>query len=100
MEVMSRFRPYAATTVFTLLICYFGVSAMTGERGLLTDRAREATLAARTAELQRLRAETADLEQRVRLMSDVGLSADLVEERAKRTLGFTDPRDYVIRTRP
>lgn len=98
--VFQRFRPYAPTTVFALLIFYFAVSALTGERGLLTDRTRESTLTARTVELQRLQAQRADLEQRIRLMSDSSLSADLAEERSKRTLGFTDPRDYVIRTRP
>ena len=37
------------------------------------------------------------LETKVRFLRDDNLSADLLEERAHVLLGFTDPRDYVIR---
>lgn len=100
MEWVSRVRPYAPTAVLALLIFYFGVNAVTGERGLVSDRRRETTLASRNAELLRLRAERSDLEQRIRLLADTSLSADLVEERARVVLGFADPRDYVVRLKP
>lgn len=100
MEWVSRVRPYAPTAVLALLIFYFGVNAVTGERGLVSDRRRETTLASRNAELLRLRTERADLEQRIRLLADTSLSADLVEERARVVLGFADPRDYVVRLKP
>jgi cell division protein FtsB len=32
-------------------------------------------------------------------MRDGAVSRDLVEERARYLLGFSDPRDYVIRTK-
>ena len=99
-ELVGQVRPYAPTAVLALLIFYFGVNAVTGERGLLEDGRRDATLASRTAELARLRAERTDLERRADLLSDRRLSADLVEERARAVLGFADPRDYVIRVRP
>ena len=57
-------------------------------------------LAARTLELQQLRAERVRLETRSRLLSDGDLSRDLLEERARAVLGFADPRDYVIRLKP
>ena len=100
MEWVSRFRPYAPTALLALLIFYFGVNAVTGERGLVSDRRRETTLASRNAELLRLRAERVDLEQRIRLLADTSLSADLVEERSRAVLGFADPRDYVVRLKP
>ena len=96
--MISRFRPYAPTALFALLIFYFAVNALTGERGLLTDHRREATLAARTLELRQLRAQRLALEVRARLLADDDLSRDLLEERARIVLGFSDPRDYVIRT--
>ena len=38
-----------------------------------------------------------DLEVRVRYLRTDSLSRDLLEERARAVLGFSDPRDYVIR---
>ncbi len=100
MEWVGRVRPYAPTALLALLIFYFGVNAVTGERGLASDRRRETTLARRLAELTRLRAERGELESRIRLLADTSLSADLVEERAHAVLGYADPRDYVVRLRP
>ena len=100
MSVLSRLRPYGPTAAFLFLIAYFAVSALTGERGLLGDRKRDAALAARTAELTRLQAERSELERRVRLLDDRALSADMLDERARILLGFADPRDYVIRLKP
>jgi cell division protein FtsB len=98
--VLARVRPYIPIAVLAFLIFYFGFQALTGERGLLAVSARNATLASRTAELGRLRAERADLEARTRLLRDDDLSRDLLEERARSLLGLSDPRDYVIRTKP
>ena len=92
-----RLRPYIPSALFALLIFYFGCQALTGDRGLLTRPRRNAALAARTRELRALQAEEADLDTRVRLLSDRSLSRDLLDERARELLGFADPRDYVIR---
>ena len=43
-------------------------------------------------------AEREELQVRARLLRDDHLSADLLDERARSTLGLADPRDYVIRT--
>ena len=96
--MIARFRPYAPTALFALLIFYFAVNALTGDRGLLTDHRRETTLAARTLELRQLRTQRLAMESRARLLADDDLSRDLLEERARVVLGFSDPRDYVIRT--
>ena len=98
--MLSRLSTYIPTAVLAGLIFYFGFNALTGDRGLLTQRQREATLAEDEAQLKRLRAERAELEIRARLLSDASLSKDLLEERAHVLLGFADPRDYVIRTPP
>ena len=97
MELVGRIRPYAPTAILAALIFYFGVNAITGDRGLLADGKREATLASRTGELAQLRSQRADLERRTRLLSDASVSRDLVEERARVLLGVIDPQDYVIR---
>jgi cell division protein FtsB len=96
--VLARFRPYLPTAALAFLIFYFGFHALTGDRGLLRSNQRSAALAAKTHELAQLRAQRLDLERRARLMRDASLSADLLEERARSLLGYSDPRDYVIRT--
>jgi len=98
--VLARLTTYIPTAVLAVLIFYFAFNALTGDRGLLTQHQREATLAEDEAQLKRLRAERAELELRARLLSDASLSQDLLEERAHVLLGFADPRDYVIRTPP
>jgi len=96
----ARFRPYIPTVILAVLITYFAVQGLLGERGFLTSRQRSTELAQRLAELKQVHAQRMDLEVRARLLRDNSLSADLLEERARSLLGFADPRDYVIRTKP
>ncbi len=98
--MIATIKPYVPTALFAFLIFYFGVNALTGERGLLTDHRRENLLVSRTAELRRVSAEREELQTRARLLSSGSLSRDLLDERARSILGFTDPRDYVIRMQP
>ena len=98
--MLARLRTYLPTAALAFLIFYFGFHAFTGDGGLLKSGARDATLVAKTKELATLRAKRQDLEQRAQLLRDTSLSADLLEERARSLLGFADPRDYVIRTKP
>ena len=90
-------RPYVFTGLFTALIGYFAIQALTGDRGLLLETARETTLKQRTAELNAVTAQRKALETRVELLQDSHLSRDLLEERARVILGYADPRDIVIR---
>ena len=98
--MLARLRTFLPTTILLLLIFYFGYQALTGDRGLLTQPERTATLKEKSMELAQLQAERRDLELRARLLRDTSLSADLLEERSRSQLGLVDPRDYVIRTRP
>ena len=97
--MFARIRPYLSTAALAFLIFYFSFHALTGERGLLTKAQRDLTLAAKQRELTRLVAQRQDLEMRAKLLRDTSLSADLLEERARSLLGYSDPRDYVIRIR-
>ena len=98
--MFSRLQTYIPTAALAFLIFYFGFHALTGDRGLLLSRQREAMRVEKLGELRRLRAERRGLELRARFLRDESLSADLLEERAHVLLGFTDPRDYVIRMTP
>ena len=97
--MITRVRPYLPLATLAFLMFYFGLHMLTGERGVLAQSDREETLASRTVELARLKAEREDLAIRAELLRDEHLSADLLEERARSLLGFADPRDYVIRVR-
>ena len=89
-------RPYAPTGLIFLLILYFGVQALTGERGLLSHGERAEMLERRQVELARLEDQRQELEIRVRYMRTDNLSRDLLEERARVVLGFARPEDYLI----
>jgi cell division protein FtsB len=97
--LLVSLRPYLFVAVLAFLIFYFGFQALTGDRGLLTLSQRNEQLAEKRAELSQIQAQRKDLEARARLMRDGAISRDLVEERARYLLGFSDPRDYVIRTK-
>lgn len=98
--MFARLRTYLPTAALALLILYFGLSAFTGDQGILSSGERSATLESETRQLAALRAQRQDLEARAHLLRDTSLSADLLEERARSLLGFADPRDYVIRMKP
>ncbi|WP_374570560.1 septum formation initiator family protein [Phenylobacterium sp.] len=95
--MLARLRPYLPTAALAFLIFYFGFHAFTGDRGILSTRQRDETLAVKTKELADLRKQRESLEARAHLLRDTSLSADLLEERARSLLGFSDPKDYVIR---
>ena len=95
--MFSRLQTYIPTAALAFLIFYFAFSGLTGDKGLLLSRWREATLAEKQAQLKALTQERVALETRIRFLRDDHLSADLLDERAHVLLGFTDPRDYVIR---
>ena len=96
--MFARLRPYLPMAILAFFIVYFSIQALTGDRGLLSSSLREQTLAAKTVELKRLKAERMELQARARLLRDTSLSRDLLEERSRSLLGLSDPRDYVIRT--
>ncbi len=98
--MLSRLSPYLPIAILACLIFYFGFQALTGDRGLLSLSQRNARLAAERQRLAALQDEDRGLEARIRLLRDGRISRDLVEERARYLLGFSDPRDYVIRMRP
>ncbi len=98
--MIFRLRNYLPTAALAFLVFFFAFHALTGPRGLLMQRQRAEQLADRQAELKRLTAERARLENEVRYLRNDNLSSDLLEERAHRLLGFVDPRDYVIRETP
>ena len=98
--MLQVLRTYWTTAALGLLIVYFAFHALTGDRGILLTGERDQALVDRQAELAALSLRRTELETRAHLLRDESISADLLDERARALLGFTDPRDYVIRVRP
>ena len=98
--MLQTLRTYWTTAVLGLLILYFGIHALTGDRGILSTGERDQALLERQAELAALTQRRTELETRARLLRDESISADLLDERARALLGVADPRDYVIRVGP
>ena len=98
--MLAQLRSNWRTLAIAFLIFYFAFHALAGEGGLLTWSKRNEVMTERTAELKRLKSERADMEARALLLRNESLSKDLLEERARSLLGFSDPRDYVVHTGP
>jgi cell division protein FtsB len=79
-----------------LIIGYFAFQGYHGNFGLLAQREFEQEAAALTLERDTLRAERAHWEQRVSLLRSDRLDPDLLDELARRDLGFALPNDLVL----
>jgi cell division protein FtsB len=98
--VLAQLRSNWRTLAIAFLIFYFAFHALAGDGGLLTWSKRNEMMAARAEELKQLKSQRADMEARALLLRNESLSQDLLEERARSLLGFSDPRDYVVRKGP
>lgn len=93
---MTRFKRALTVAGFALLISYFGYHTLTGASGLRSLAAyhqREAVLGRQLARLQKCRA---DLQNRIRMLSDESLDLDYLDERARAVLYFADPADKAL----
>jgi len=91
-----RLRRAVPPALFIFLMAYFFYHAVQGEYGLLALKeidARAEKLAERAAEL---RAERRALEARVALLRPDKLDPDMLDEQARRRLGFVRPGEIVI----
>ena len=82
------------------LIGYFGVNAYTGKYGLNAQQELDQEIIALTSELARLKRERAQGEQRVSLLRSDRVDPDMLDERARYQLDYTNPRDLVRMSNP
>jgi cell division protein FtsB len=79
-----------------LIIGYFAFQGYHGNYGLLAQRQFEKETADLTLQRDTLRAERAHWEQRVGLLRSDRLDPDMLDELARRDLGFVLPNDLVL----
>ncbi len=82
--------------VAALLIAYFAFQGYEGDFGLVAQREFEQEIANLTVERDALRTDRAHWEHRVGLLRSDRLDPDLLEELARRELGFALPNDLVL----
>jgi len=77
-------------------IGYFGMNAYSGNHGLRAQKDLEQQLGAMQQELQDLKTERTDWERRVALLRSDRIDPDMLDERARKLIGFADPRDLTF----
>ncbi|MCK9919392.1 septum formation initiator family protein [Microbacteriaceae bacterium K1510] len=77
-------------------IGYFGANAYSGNHGLRAQKDLEQQLGAMQQELQDLKTERSDWERRVALLRSDRIDPDMLDERARKLVGFADPRDLTL----
>jgi cell division protein FtsB len=79
-----------------LFIGYFGVNAYTGKNGLRARQSLDQQIADLVEELDRVKAERALWARRVALLKSNQIDPDMLDERARQLLNYTDPRDVTM----
>jgi cell division protein FtsB len=86
----------ALYSLAALFIAYFGVHAFTGNHGLRAQQQIEIDIAKLNEELGRLKSERITWEQKVALLRSDRLDPDMLDERARAMLDYSDPRDATL----
>ncbi len=97
-DIRTRARRAMPPALGALLAVYFSYHLVQGERGLIAYLQLKAQVAASQAQLDVLQAEKSKLAHRVRLLRPDSLDPDLLDEQARRMLGFAHPDELVIFT--
>ena len=79
-----------------LVIAYFAINAYTGNHGLRAQQDLDQQYAALTKELDRLKAERAEWQHRVKLLQSSSIDPDTLDERVRALLNYVDPRDVTL----
>jgi cell division protein FtsB len=90
------FRGLLLYAVAASLIGYFALQAFGGNYGLEARKGYEEDIARLTRERDELKSERKELERRVALLKPESIDPDMVEELARRDLGFAGRNDLLM----
>jgi cell division protein FtsB len=79
-----------------LLIGYFGVNAFSGNRGLKAKQDMDRQMAELSTDLDRLKLEHDQWQHRIALLKSNDIDPDMLDERARALLDFTNPNDLTM----
>lgn len=83
-------------TLAALLIGYFGVNAYTGNHGLKAKKDLDQQIGELADDLARVKAERELWQRRIALLKSDSLDPDMLDERARALLNYSDPRDAIL----
>jgi cell division protein FtsB len=86
--------------IAALLIGYFGVNAVNGNRGLKAKQDIDRQIAELSVELDRLHADRQEWERRVALLKSNRLDPDMLDERARALLDYAHPNELTLMLAP
>jgi cell division protein FtsB len=100
MVIRPRIRAFLTAlglyVVAALFIGYFAFNAYTGKNGIKARESLDRQIADLAGELDRAKAERARWERRVALLKSDRIDPDMLDERARQLLNYTDPRDVTV----
>ena len=96
-SILTAFALYILAAAF---IGYFAVNAFTGNHGLRAQQDLDQQMTSIKDELDALKSERAEWEQRVSLLRPDRIDPDMLEERGRALLDYVDPRDVTLLLRP
>ncbi len=96
-SILTAFALYILAAAF---IGYFAVNAFTGNHGLRAQQDLEQQMTSIKDELDSLKSERAEWEQRVSLLRSDRIDPDMLEERGRALLDYVDPRDVTLLLKP
>jgi cell division protein FtsB len=99
-EVKRRTRAAIAPFLLILMVTYFGMSFVQGDRGLLAWIRLSDEIALVQSDLAGLMVHRTRIEHRIQLLRPIGLDLDMLDERARALLGFAHKDEIVIYTPP
>ena len=89
-------RQSMAPMVCLTLVAYFAYHAVQGERGIVAHNRLNQEIALTENVLAEAKAKRMAIEKQVMLLRPDGIDRDLLDERARRTLGMAHPDELVI----
>ena len=96
-SILTAFALYILAAAF---IGYFAVNAFTGNHGLRAQQDLEQQMTSIKEELDGLKSERAEWEQRVSLLRSDRIDPDMLDERGRALLDYVDPRDVTLLLKP
>jgi cell division protein FtsB len=95
-ELLVRARRHLGAALGVCAVTYFGYHLTAGERGVLAWIRLDDALAVAKAELELRATERAAIEHDVGLMRPESLDLDMLDEQARKTLGYIREDEVVI----
>ena len=96
LELRRRIRHAIFPLLGVAMVGYFSYHALTGDRSIVAFFRITDEIKAAKAELAQVKADRQKLEHRVSLLRSESLDPDMLDERARWSLGFVGDREVVI----